>query len=112
MTRSFLYAGWRQAKEFLPSVIASCLMFGGLQEIISTLKYPLTGLSVGMINALIRRTFHDVMPLRNNYMFSSWQFEVKQVAIAVIVLILGSFVGLWVNLRAESKSNRSPASNE
>ena len=104
MTESFLQAGWRRAKQFLPSVIAAGLMFGGMHQIISTFKYPLTSVVVSIINALTRKAFRDVMPLNGEYALAPWWFELRQVAIAVIVFVVGSFVGLWINMRAEHAS--------
>ena len=99
---NLLRAGWMLGKEHALAVMAAALMYGGIHQIISALKYPLTDLMLKVVNAILRRGLRDVLP--NYYGGIPWQYHAKVVAVGVIVLIVGIFIGLWVH----AKNHRQP----
>ena len=104
MTRSsYLRTGWIHVKTYTPAVIAAALMYGGLHQIISVLKYLLTRVILQGINALIRQSFRDIMPLPNNYHGAPWQFDAKVAGIGIIVAGLGMFIGFWAQARSRAR---------
>jgi hypothetical protein len=96
----YLREGWSKTKEYGPAVMTAALMHGGIYRIIRALRYPLTGVVVEAINAIIKRGFRDRIALSNSYFFP-WRFTALSVATGVIVLVVGMFIGLWVNARSQ-----------
>jgi len=98
-----LREGWNKVREYLPAVMAAALMYGGIYQIIAALRYPLTGVVVIAIKAIVKRAFRDRVPLPNYFLFP-WQLTATSIATGVIVLVVGMFIGLWVNARSQYKS--------
>lgn len=96
---NLLRAGWVHVKPYLPAVLATALMYGGINQVISVLKYPLTDLTLKVVNALRMKALRDIMPLPNYYGGFPWQYHAKLIATGVIVLIVGMFIGLWAHAR-------------
>ena len=92
-------AGWVRVKEYLPAVMAAGLMYGGINQILSVLKYLLSGVALTGINEVIRLGFRDRVPLENDYWAVPWTYHVRPIAGAIIVLVVGMFLGLWANAR-------------
>jgi len=92
--------GWARIKHQIPAVIAAALMYGGLNQMISTLRYPLTGAVLGLINFIIRTGFRNVFLLQNPYSGVPWTFHVRVAAVGVMVMTVGLLVGVWVNAKA------------
>jgi hypothetical protein len=96
-----LSVGWARVKEYAPAVMAAAVMFGGLKEMISMVKYPVSGLVLGLINAIIRKAFRNQLPLSGDtFFYLPWQFEARRFAMGVIVLVVGMFLGLLANARS------------
>lgn len=93
-------SGWKLVKRFLPSAMAAGLMYGAIYQIIETVRYPLVSLAIDAINAFIRKNMANTTELAN-YGFMPVAFVLKQIAVAVVVLYVGIFIGLWVNLHAK-----------
>lgn len=106
MTRSPLLNGaWTYVKEYAAAVIAAALMYAGIRQIISAVSFPVTDGVLQLVNAIIQRGFRDRMPLPDYYGEIPWLFPVRVAAVGVIAVVVGSFVGLWVNLRKQRRSN-------
>jgi len=98
---NLLRAGWTQVKEYAPAVMAAALMYGGIREIFEGILYVIANLTMKGLNAVFLRAFRDVLPLPNQFAGVPWQFHAKLAAEGVIVAVLGMFLGLWVNARAQ-----------
>jgi hypothetical protein len=97
MTRaSRLRAGWIYVKQYGTAVVAAGLMYAGIYQIISALKYPIANGILKILNAILVRGFRDRMPLPE-YGWIPWAFHARVVAMGVIVIVVGLFVGLWTN---------------
>ena len=103
---SLIRAGWVRAKEYGLAVVAAALMYGGVHQFISALSYPLSGLTLQLVNTLLMRAFRDRVPLPNYYPGVPWLFHLRVAAGGMFVLIVGSMVGLWIN----AKGQRQPDS--
>lgn len=103
MTESELHArSWTQLKRFFPAVVSAGLMYGGIHQIIDVLKYVLTDAILQFMNALIRRAFPDTFPLPDRYGRPWGAFQVHQIEVATIGLIVvsvGALVGFWTRAR-------------
>jgi len=101
MTKANLVrVGWARIKHQIPAVIAAALVYGGLHQTISTLRWTLAGAVLGLINFIIRTGFRDVFPLENPYSGVPWTFHVRVAAVGVMVMTVGLLVGVWVNAKA------------
>ncbi len=98
--KNLLRAGWVRVKEFLLAVMAAALMYGGLHQILGVLKYILSGLALGIINAGIRNNFHDSLTLSNPYTGIPWQYQARVAAVGATVMVVGMFLGLWAHARS------------
>jgi hypothetical protein len=96
---NLLRAGRLHLKEYLPEVMAAALMYGGIHQVISALKYPLTDLTLKVANAILLKALRDTLPLPDYYGGIPWQYHAKVVAIGFIMVIVGMFVALWVDAR-------------
>jgi hypothetical protein len=95
-------SGWILVKQFGPSALAASLMYGGIYQIFEVLQYPLSNYVMEFANFIIRQSFPDRMPLPV-LPLAPWTFQVRMVAIAIIVMAVGMFVGLWVQSRSQSE---------
>jgi len=102
---SLFRAGWVHVKQYAPSVMAAGAMYKGLLQIVGGLKYPVTDLTMRVANAIFMRAVRDHLPLPNDYGGVPWQYHASIIAEGVILAVVGTFVGLWVNAR----SKRQPA---
>ena len=84
-------------------VLASLVMFAGIQQTVTAIQYPLTGIILSGTNALILKGFRNTLPVANFYMGFPWSHHVKVALEGVIVLILGSFLGLWAHARSQRR---------
>jgi hypothetical protein len=104
---------WSRFKRSLPAIISAWLLYEGVSFILSTFSYPVTGLAIGLVNALLKRALRDNIPIANYYAMPTdnyyggynWQYRAKDIAMGVIVSVIGIFVGLWANRR----NQRQPA---
>jgi hypothetical protein len=101
---NLLRAGWVQVKKQAPPAVAAGLMYGGIHQILSVLNFLLTDYVTQFINLIIEQGFRDRTPLAR-YGGIPWLFNVKIVAIGVIVTVVGTFVGLWVHARTQRQSS-------
>ena len=97
-----LQAGWVNIKEYAAEVMAGFLIYGGIYEVVSALKYRLADAILQLINAVIRRDFPDHFLLMG-YGPLPWRFEAGYFAIAVMLIVAGILLGLWVNARSRSQ---------
>ena len=97
--------GWIYFKEYAPAAVAAALMYGGIQQIISVLKYLFTNGILQLINTVIRRGFRDRFPMPD-YGRIPWLFHARVTGVGVIVIVLGIFVGLWANARSQDQPTR------
>jgi len=96
-------------RQRLAAVIAAALMYAGIAEIVATLKYPIGSVILRLVNAIIIRGFRDRL-LLPEYGPMPWRFSVRTIAMAVIAIVLGVFLGLWVTGRSQLKSAVSSSS--
>ena len=67
------------------------------------LIYPLAAAALKFINFLIRRGFPDHLLLNDTFAVPPWRYQMKSMAGAVIVLVVGMFLGLWANIRTQKQ---------
>lgn len=94
---------WLNAKKYLLAVLTAAAMAAGLQRLISELAFPLTGLVIRAINFVIRTGFRDHLLLRETY--PRWRYLTTEIAEDLIILVIGMFLGLWANLRAQRQKS-------
>jgi hypothetical protein len=107
MSWSPLRVAMIRARQHAAAVTAATLIYAGIYQIISTLKYPIGRVILRLVNAVIVTGFRDRLLLQQ-YDSIPWQFRARTVAAAVIVIVLGVFLGLWVNVMAGTKANPEP----
>lgn len=107
MSQSPLRIAMKRVKQHAAAVVTAALIFGGIYQIVSTLKYPIGAVILRLANAILEREFRD-QSLLPQYGPMPWQVIAKAVAVAVILIVLGGFLGLWVTAR--SKIRHSPES--
>jgi len=90
---------WAKFKDRGLSVLAAWLIFAGIHQTFSGITFPLSGWILKGLNALIRQSLRDQLPLRNNYLGIPWQYHAGIVAQGAIIAVVGMFFGLWVNRR-------------
>ena len=106
---SLVRIGCFRAKEYFLAVIAAWLMYGGVRQILGVLRFFITGLILNSINgvrlqARTLQAFRGRLPLANPYSPGPpWQYQAKAIAIGVVVIALGMFVGLWAHIRTQRK---------
>jgi hypothetical protein len=105
MSWSPLNTAMNHVRQRAAPVMAAALMFAGIYELIATLKFPIGGMILRLINAIIIRGFRDRL-LLPDYAPMPWWFSARSIATAVIVIVLGIFLGLWVNVRSQRQPNR------
>ena len=97
---------WARCKHQLLPVVAAFLLFVGIQQVLSAVRYPICGWIMSGINGLYVRAFRDTLPLPNEYQGGiPWLFHVRIAAAGVSVLVIGIFLGLWANSRAERQKS-------
>ena len=104
MRQNLLRIGWNEFERHWCPVLAAVVMYTGIQQILSEIRYPITGLILSGLNAVIRQGFRDSLPLTNYYAGVPWQYRAKIVAGDVIGLVLGMFIGLWANARNQRRT--------
>jgi hypothetical protein len=92
------------AKKYLLAALTVTAMGAGLKQLISELAYPLTGLVIKAINFIIRTGFRDHLLLRETY-GGRWSYQISAIAEGLIILVIGMFLGLWANLRAQRQKS-------
>lgn len=101
-TRS-LKVAWAHVGEYGIAVISAALIYGGLHQIISAILvviYPITRGVPPFVDALVHWEFHYLPSLTNSYNNAwMWFLLAKMIAIAVIVIVVGVFFGLWAKSR-------------
>ncbi|HTW30545.1 MAG TPA: hypothetical protein VMD76_02640 [Candidatus Sulfotelmatobacter sp.] len=95
-----LRSGWIQFKKYGPSVLAAGLIYGGIDQILAVLRYPLSNYVVEFVNFIVRQSFPDRLPL-SKFGMIPWRYELRLAAIGVIVVVVGTFIGLWVQIRSQ-----------
>lgn len=101
---SLFSAGWVRVKQYTLPVMAAGLMYEGLLQIIGELKYPITRLIMQFANAIFLRAVRDRMPLPSEYGGAPWHYYARIIAEAVIVTVVGMFLGLWANARQQRRA--------
>ena len=86
------------------AVMAASLIYAGLYQIVSTLKYPIGSLLLRLINTIIVLGFRDRL-LLPDYGSMPWWIYARSLAMAIIAIVLGIFIGLWVSRRNRRKSH-------
>lgn len=103
MTGKQSLGGWAYVREYGIAVIAAALIYGGLHQIISALLvviYPITRGVPPFFDALVHWEFHYLPSLTSSYNnIWMWFLLAKTIAIAVIVITVGVFFGLWAKSR-------------
>jgi hypothetical protein len=96
----------RDVKAYAGPAVAASLMHAGILQFVSVLSRRLADVLVRLINVIIQTGFRDRTLLRDVYSGeTSWRVQTIFVALGVIAITLGIFVGVWVN----SKSQCEPA---
>jgi len=93
-------AAWSYTKEYRATIISTGLIYWGLALILSQLNYPVTNNILRFINWIIRTGFRDQVLLREIGRIP-WQFRAIPMAAGLILVVLGIFVGLWVNTKRQ-----------
>jgi len=97
---SLLQLAWIRVKEHAAPVIAAVLIYGGIFQVISVLRYPLANGVVQLANVIIRKGFPDHLLLAE-YGSIPWLFHAKFGALGAMLIAVGILVGLWVNARSQ-----------
>ncbi len=102
--RNLIRKGWTRVKEFAPAVMAAALMYGGIHQIFSVLNQALGIVIMRLINAASEKiSSGNYLP---RYGAIPWPFFARVAAVGVIIAVVGTFVGLWV----QARNQRRPAS--
>jgi hypothetical protein len=101
--RNLIRKGWTRVKEFAPAVMAAALMYGGIHQIFSVLNQVLGIGIMRLINTASEQVSSGYYLPR--YGAIPWPFYARVAAIGVIIAVLGTLIGLWVDAR----SRRQPA---
>jgi hypothetical protein len=91
-------------KQYAAAVISALLMYVGIEKMILALSEPITEGILRSINAVIRTGFRDRLLLPEHGGIP-WRFHAMVVATGIAAIVLGIFVGIWVN----SREQRQPA---
>jgi hypothetical protein len=98
-------------KDYALTVISAALIYGGIHQVISALRvliFPIADMIPRLVGALADSEFNHLPSLLSYYNDTSmWFFVTKIVAVAIIVIVAGLFVGLWAN----SRDQRTPVLN-
>jgi len=100
---SLLLSGWIQVKRYGPSALAALVMYVGIDQVLDVLQSALRSWIVVLVNLVIRQGFPARMPLVERGTMP-WTFSAKTVAAGVIVVVVGMFIGLWVQARSQRQS--------
>ena len=100
---SHLIVVWTEFRRRALPVAAALMMYEGIRSVLAEIGYPVTGLIVSGVNAIIRRGFRDTLQLHNSYIHERWSYPVRIVAEYVIVFVLGLFLALFVYIRNQRK---------
>jgi len=98
---TFIGFGWQNARKYLLAALTIVAMWVGLQRVLSVATYSLAELGLKFINFIIRRGFPDHLLLNEQIFGAPWQYHLRNAALGVFVIVIGMFLGLWANLRAE-----------
>ncbi len=93
-----------RTKQYALPVIAAGLIYGGTDQILEQLQYPLSNCVLIPVNFVLRHSFPEQPPLAE-FGAMPWTFRARLAAIGVIVTVVGTFVGLW----AQARSQRHPS---
>jgi hypothetical protein len=104
MEEPFEELAWSNGKKYLLAALTVAGMGAGLQQLISELAYPLTGLVIKAINFILRTGFRDHLLVREPY-GPRWSYLITEMAASLIILVVGMLLGLWANLRAHRQKS-------
>jgi len=104
---SLLRTGWITAKRYALAAITAVVFYEGLSKILDAINYPLAGVAVWAVNTVLSRNVRDYMPRANDYIDIPWQYHLKIAVGGIVLLVIGMFLGLWANLRAERQKSSS-----
>lgn len=94
-----------QVRRHAAPVIAAALIYSGIHQVVSTLKYRIGSLILRLVNQVIERGFRDRMLLPESW-GAPWQFTAQSLAESVIAIVLGIFLGLWVHSRSQPQARK------
>lgn len=86
-------------RQYWLAVLSAAFLFRGIVLAIDLTRLAITTLVVRTTNYLLLRAFRDVMllPSSGDVLFT-W-FSAYQMAVGTVSIVLGIFLGLWVNSR-------------
>jgi hypothetical protein len=94
-----LRAAWGYVKEYAASVMAAALMFGGINQLLSALRYTAFFGGGRLINEVIRRAFPGRFLLPNYGGPIPWLFHLRTAALGIMLIAVGTLIGLLANIR-------------
>lgn len=103
MSWSPLHTAMIHVRQRGAAAMAAALIYAGISEIISILKYRIVSVTLRLINEIIIRGFRDRL-LLPDYGGVPWWFDARNFAMAVILIVLGTLLGVWVNRRSQRES--------
>jgi hypothetical protein len=100
-----LGAAWGYVKEYAAAVMAAALMFGGIHQLLSAVKYPISFGVLRFLNAIIRRGFPGHFPLPDYGGASTipWLFHVRNAAVGIMLIIVGILIAVLANVRNQGQ---------
>jgi len=96
---------WIAAQRYALAAVTAVVLYEGLSEILDAIDYPLAGVAVWAVNTILSRNVRDYMPRANDYIEIPWQYHLKIAVGGIVLLVIGMFLGLRANLRAERQKS-------
>jgi hypothetical protein len=93
---------WIYVKKYVVAVIAAYLLFRGIQLILAPFQYLCASIVARFVNVLIREEFpgHFLLPEHRPI---PWVLQESFLAIGIILIVMGIFVGLWANTKNQNQ---------
>jgi hypothetical protein len=101
-----LGAAWSYVKEYAAAVMAAAVTFGGINQLLSIIKYPASNEVLRLLNAIIRRGFPGHLLLPDYGGPIPWPFHLRAAAVGVMLIAVGILIGLLANVRARPRPAR------
>jgi hypothetical protein len=94
-------AAWVYVKKRALAAISAVLIYLGIVQIVSVTKYPIGYAIMRVMNLVIEKAFRDRMLLATPpySTLALRPYMAKEIAIWVIVIVIGTFVSLLADLK-------------
>ena len=95
-------------KEYAVAVIAAAVTFGGINQLLLTMKYPISLGVLRFLKAIIRRAFpgHFLLPDYDDTSVIPWLYHLRGAAVGIMLITIGILIAVLANVRAQPRPTR------